>query len=95
MVAHWLAELDGRTVAVEVPATSANLGAGLDCLGLALTDRIELEVRGWSRCGRIRARRGGEGRNELPEDRDNRFVPRPGGRADRGPRRSRRASAGG
>ena len=75
MVAHWLAELDGRTVAVEVPATSANLGAGYDCLGvaLALTDRIELEVRGWSR-GRIELTVEGEGRDELPEDRDNRFV---------------------
>ncbi len=31
------------TVAIEVPATSANLGPGFDCLGLALslTDRIE------------------------------------------------------
>ena len=31
------------TVVVEVPATSANLGPGFDCLGLALslTDRIE------------------------------------------------------
>ena len=29
MVAHWLAELDGRRVTVEVPASSANLGAGL------------------------------------------------------------------
>ncbi len=43
MVAHWLAELDGRKVTVEVPASSANLGAGYDCLGVALaltnTDR--------------------------------------------------------
>ena len=30
MVAHWLAELDGRKVTVEVPASSANLGAGYD-----------------------------------------------------------------
>ena len=47
---HWLAELDGRRVSVEVPASSANLGAGYDCLGLALgiLDRIDLEVRGWS-----------------------------------------------
>ena len=45
---HWLAELDGRRLTVEIPATSANLGAGYDCLGLALDlyDRIELEVRG-------------------------------------------------
>ena len=51
MVAHWLAELDGRRVIVEVPASSANLGAGFDCLGVALgmVDRVEVEVRGWSR----------------------------------------------
>ena len=75
MVAHWLAELDGRTVAVEVPATSANLGAGYDCLGvaLALTNKIELEVRVWSR-GEVELTVEGEGRNELTEDRDNRFV---------------------
>ncbi len=75
MVAHWLAELDGRRVTVEVPASSANLGAGYDCLGvaLALTNRIEVEVRGWSR-GEIELTVDGEGRNELGEDRDNRFV---------------------
>ena len=75
MVAHWLAELDGRKITVEVPASSANLGAGYDCLGvaLALTNRIELEVRGWSR-GEIELTVEGEGRNELTEDRDNRFV---------------------
>jgi len=75
MVAHWLAELDGRRVAVEAPASSANLGAGYDCLGvaLALTNRIEVEVRGWSR-GEIELTIDGEGRNELSEDHDNRFV---------------------
>jgi homoserine kinase len=72
---HWLAELDGHGVTVEVPATSANLGAGYDCLGvaLALTNRVELEVRGWSR-GRIELTVDGEGRQELTDDRDNRFV---------------------
>lgn len=72
---NWLAELDGRSVTVEVPATSANLGAGYDCLGvaLALTDRIVLEVRGWSR-GRVELTVDGEGAGELSEDRDNRFV---------------------
>ena len=47
MVAHWLAELDGRRVSVEVPASAANLGAGYDCLGLALalTNKVEVEVR--------------------------------------------------
>ena len=75
MVSHWLAELDGRRVTVEVPASAANLGAGYDCLGLALalTDRIELEVRGWSR-GAIEITVDGEGRDELTEDRDNPFV---------------------
>ena len=75
MVAHWLAELDGKKVTVEVPASSANLGAGYDCLGiaLALTNKVELEVRGWSR-GAIELTVEGEGRNELTEDRENRFV---------------------
>ena len=75
MVAHWLAELDGRRVTVEVPASSANLGAGYDCLGvaLALTNRVEVEVRGWSR-GEIELTVDGEGRNELTEDRENRFI---------------------
>ena len=72
---NWLAELDGRRIAVEVPASSANLGAGFDCLGLALdlTNRIEVEVRGWSR-GEIELSIEGEGQLELSEDRDNRFV---------------------
>ena len=74
-VPHWLAELDGHRVVVEVPASSANLGAGYDCLGvaLALTNRVEVEVRGWSR-GAIELTVDGEGRNELREDHDNRFV---------------------
>jgi homoserine kinase len=75
MPAHRLAGLDGSSVAVEVPASSANLGAGYDCLGVALgiTNRIELEVRVWSR-GQIELTVDGEGRNELTEDRENRFV---------------------
>jgi homoserine kinase len=75
MAGHWLAELDGSRVTVEVPASSANLGAGYDCLGVALAilNRIELEVRVWSR-GEIELTIDGEGRNELSEDRENRFV---------------------
>lgn len=75
MVAHWLAGLDGRRVVVEVPASSANLGAGYDCLGvaLAMTNRVELEVRGWSR-GEIELTVDGEGQGELTQDRENRFV---------------------
>ena len=72
---HWLAEMDGRRVVVEVPATSANLGAGYDCLGLALamTNRLVIEVRGWSR-GEIQVSVDGEGVGELPESRENRVV---------------------
>ena len=72
---HWLAELDGRVLTVEIPATSANLGAGYDCLAVALglTNRVEVEVRGWSR-GAIELAVLGEGQGELPSDRDNRFV---------------------
>ena len=75
MGGHWLAELDGRRVTVDVPASSANLGAGYDCLGVALdlTNRVELEVRGWSR-GEIELTVDGEGQGELTDDRDNRFV---------------------
>ncbi len=72
---NWLAGLDGRRVTVEVPATSANLGAGYDCLGLALelVDRVELEVRGWAP-GAVELRVDGEGAGELPAGRENRFV---------------------
>jgi len=72
---HCLADLDGRVLTVEIPATSANLGAGYDCLGLALDlyDRVEVEVRGWSR-GAIELAVLGEGAGELPTDHDNRFV---------------------
>jgi len=75
MVTNWLAELDGRRVTVEVPASSANLGAGYDCLGVALglTNRVEVEVRGWSR-GEIDLTVDGEGADELSADRTNRCV---------------------
>jgi homoserine kinase len=75
VAAHRLAGLDGSSVVVEVPASSANLGAGYDCLGIAIamTNQIELEVRPWGR-GEIELTVDGEGRNELTEDRDNRFI---------------------
>jgi homoserine kinase len=74
-VAHWLMELDGRRIKVEVPATSANLGAGYDCVALALeiVDQVEVEVRSWSR-GEVELSVTGEGSSELPADRTNRFV---------------------
>jgi homoserine kinase len=75
MATDWLDELDGTRVTVEAPASSANLGAGYDCLGLALamTNRIELEVRA-GRHGAIELAVDGEGAAELTGDRDNRFV---------------------
>jgi homoserine kinase len=75
VVTNWLAEMDGRRVVVDVPASSANLGAGYDCLGVALglTNRVEVEVRGWSR-GEIELTVDGEGADELPPDRSNRCV---------------------
>ncbi len=75
MTTSWLAELDGRRVEVEVPATTANLGAGYDCLGMALdlTNKIVLEVRGWSK-GRHELKVEGEGAGELAADPKNRFI---------------------
>jgi homoserine kinase len=75
MAMDWLAELDGRRVTVEVPASSANLGAGYDCLGvaLAMVDRIVLEVRSLSRGG-IDLVVEGEGESEIVADRDNRVI---------------------
>ena len=72
---HWLAEIDGRRMTVEVPASSANLGAGYDCLAMALdiVNRVEVEVRGWSR-GEVEISVDGEGAGELASDRSNRFV---------------------
>jgi homoserine kinase len=70
-----LAELDGRRVVVEVPATAANLGAGYDCVGMALdlADRVELEAVARPDAG-IDLVVEGEGEGELPADRSNRLV---------------------
>lgn len=72
---NWLAQNDGRRVTVDVPATTANLGAGYDCIGMALelTNRVVLEVRSWSKGGHevIVA---GEGKGELDGGAGNRFI---------------------
>ena len=70
-----LVELETDKVTIEVPASSANLGAGYDCLGVALGlfNRVEVEVRGWSR-GEIELTVDGEGVDELTADRTNRCV---------------------
>ena len=69
------ADLDGRWIAVEVPATSANLGAGYDCLAVALeiVDRVEVECLARPGAG-VEIAVEGEGAGELPEDRSNAFV---------------------
>ena len=70
-----LAEMDGRRLTVEVPATSANLGAGFDCLGLALdlVNTIELEVQS-GRPGEVELTVEGAGAGELVGERGNRFI---------------------
>jgi len=70
-------QLAGRRVTLEVPATIANLGAGYDCLGLAvdLTLRVSIEAR-TSGPGQapVELTVDGEGAGELPGDRSNRVV---------------------
>lgn len=74
-MARSLAEMDGRRIIVEAPATSANLGAGFDCMGLALdlVNVIELEVHS-RRPGEVELTVEGEGEGELTADRGNRFI---------------------
>ncbi|MBI2763911.1 MAG: homoserine kinase [Chloroflexi bacterium] len=75
MTTNWLAEIDGRRVTVEIPATTANLGAGYDCLGMALdmTNRVVLDVRGWNKASHELSVTG-EGEGELLPNADNRFI---------------------
>jgi homoserine kinase len=56
----------GRRVVVEVPATSANLGPGFDCFGLALDwrERVEVEVTSSGVAVDVT----GEGSDLLPRD---------------------------
>ncbi|HJP87573.1 MAG TPA: homoserine kinase [Candidatus Limnocylindrales bacterium] len=70
-------ELVGRRVAVEAPATIANLGAGYDCLGLAvdLALRVTIEARASDPgSSPVELRVDGEGNGELPGNRSNRLV---------------------
>jgi homoserine kinase len=70
-----LADLDGHRVSVEVPATSANLGAGYDTLALALevVNRVTVEAVARPDAG-ITLEVEGDGAGELPADRSNVFV---------------------
>jgi homoserine kinase len=56
----------GRGVTVEVPATSANLGPGFDCFGLALDWRERIELGGEESGFVIEV--SGEGADEIPRD---------------------------
>jgi homoserine kinase len=68
--------LVGRSVTVEAPATIANLGAGYDCLGLAvdLPLRVTVEARVLGDGPEVDLTVEGDCVGELPEDRSNRFV---------------------
>lgn len=57
----------GRTVAVRVPATSANLGPGFDTLGLALSVYDELRVSALEEPG-LHITVAGEGAGDVPTD---------------------------
>ncbi|HUQ42903.1 MAG TPA: homoserine kinase [Candidatus Limnocylindria bacterium] len=71
-------ELVGRSVAVEAPATIANLGAGYDTLGLAvdLALRVTIEARARTDgpTNGVELKAHGEGAGELATTRSNRLV---------------------
>ncbi|HKB28923.1 MAG TPA: hypothetical protein VKC59_07865, partial [Candidatus Limnocylindrales bacterium] len=70
-------DLVGRRVVVEVPATIANLGAGYDCLGVAIDPllRVELDVAADSAgAPAVDLQVSGEGAGEIAPERGNRFV---------------------
>jgi homoserine kinase len=69
--------LVGRAVAVEAPATIANLGAGYDTLGLAVDMALSVSVEAWARDGEtpeVELEVEGEGKGALPASRSNRLV---------------------
>jgi homoserine kinase len=65
--------LTRRRCVVDVPATTANLGAGYDALALALDIKNRVEVEALPEPG-LEMHIEGEGAEELPADRTNRFV---------------------
>jgi homoserine kinase len=66
------AGLVGRRATVEVPATIANLGAGYDCLGLAVDLRLRASVEVIE--AGVELTVDGEGSGELVADRSNRLI---------------------
>lgn len=65
--------IEGRTVEVRVPATSANLGPGFDTLGLALSIYDTLEVMALP-AGELEIEVTGSGAAEIPRDESNLIV---------------------
>jgi homoserine kinase len=75
--ARSAADLIGRSASVEAPATIANLGAGYDCLGLAVELQLRVVVEAvepGADPSAIDLTVEGDCIGELPEDRSNRFV---------------------
>ena len=67
--------ITGRRVVVEVPATIANLGAGYDCLGLAVDLALHVSILARSDAARsVELDVRGEGAGELPADASNRLI---------------------
>jgi hypothetical protein len=64
---------EGRTVQVQVPATSANLGPGFDTLGLALSVYDELTITALSD-DRLEIEVTGSGSSEIARDESNLIV---------------------
>src|SRR5215831_1407935 len=68
-------EIDLRPVHVDVPATTANLGAGFDALALALDLSNEIDVEPSTRPGgHVELLVEGEGADRLRGGRGNRFL---------------------
>lgn len=69
-------DLVGRSVSIDVPATSANLGAGFDALALALDLGAVMSVVARPAVGQpvVHVEVVGEGAGQLPRGRGNRFV---------------------
>jgi homoserine kinase len=66
--------LAGRRVVVEVPATIANLGAGFDCLGLAIDLALHVSIEAAAEDPAMRLDLRGEDAGEVTADRANPFV---------------------
>lgn len=64
----------GRRLVVDVPASTANLGAGYDCLGLALELCNRVAIEAVEGDGSIDLETTGEGAGELGSERSNRLV---------------------